>query len=104
MHNEIVTPAAPPDIDRAMLPRAVLLVVMSCTLTGCSLAAAPSFELFGAYFPAWMLCALIGLVGAASTRVILTAPAFNGVVPFQFSVCTAAGVIVALLTWMVFFG
>jgi len=72
-------------------------------LSGCSLAAAPSFELFGAYFPAWMVCALIGIVGAASTRVVLTTPALNGVVPFQFAVCTAVGIIVALLGWTVLF-
>jgi hypothetical protein len=85
------------------LPRAVFLVATSCALTGCSLAAAPSFALFGAYFPAWMLCALLGIIGAAGTRVVLTTPAFNDVVPFQFAVCTAAGVIVALLAFMVFF-
>ena len=85
------------------LPRAVFLVVTSCALTGCSLAAAPSFALFGAYFPAWMLCALLGIIGAAGTRVVLTTPALNDVIPFQFAVCTAAGVIVALLAFMVFF-
>jgi hypothetical protein len=72
-------------------------------LTACSLAAAPSFELFGAYFPAWMLCALIAILGAASARVVLTTPAFNDVVPFQFAVCTAVGVIVGLLSWMALF-
>ena len=86
-----------------MLPRAVLLVVPSCTLMGCSLAAAPSFALFGAYFPAWMLCGLIGIVGAAATRVLLTSPALSGVVPFPFTVCTAVGVIAALLSWLALF-
>jgi hypothetical protein len=73
-------------------------------LTACSLAAAPSFELFGAYFPAWMLCALIGILGAASTRVVLMTPAFSGVVPFQFAVCTAVGLVLGLLSWMALFG
>ena len=86
-----------------MLPRALLLVVTSCTLTSCSLAAAPSFELFGAYFPAWMLCALIGILGAAGTRVVLTTPALSGVVPFPFTVCAAVGVILGLLSWMALF-
>jgi len=72
-------------------------------LTGCSLAAAPSFELFGAYFPAWMLCALLGIVGAAGTRVILTTSALEGVVPLQFAVCTAVGLIVGLVSWMALF-
>jgi hypothetical protein len=86
-----------------MLPRAVLPVVAYCMLMGCSLTQAPSFELFGAYFPAWMLCALIGIAGAAGTRVVLTTPALGSVVPFQFAVCTAVGVIVGLLSWMVLF-
>ena len=83
-----------------MPSRAVLLGILSCMLTSCSLAAAPAFELFGAYFPAWMLCALIGIVGAAGTRVVLTNTSFNDLVPFQFTVCTAVGVIVGLLFWV----
>lgn len=86
------------------LPRAVLALVMSCMLSGCSRGAAPSFELFGAFFPAWMLCALIGILGAAGTRVVLTTPALNGGMPFQLGVCTALGVIVALFSWMLLFG
>jgi hypothetical protein len=96
-------PRRPADSDRAMLPRTVLVVVTSCVLPGCSLAAAPSFELFGAYFPAWMLCALIGIVGATGTRVVLTTPAFIDLIPFQFAVCTAVGVIVGLLSWIALF-
>ena len=75
----------------------------SCMLTGCSFAQAPSFELFGAFFPAWMMCALIGIVGAAGSRVVLTTLPFIEAIPFQLAVCTAVGVIVGLLTWMVLF-
>jgi hypothetical protein len=70
----------------------------------CSFVGAPSFDLFGAFFPAWMLCGLVGIFGAASARVVLTTPRFNGAIPLQFAVCTAVGVIVALLTWMLLFG
>jgi len=87
-----------------MMPRAVLLVLPISMLTSCSLAAAPSFELFGAYFPAWMLCALVGILGAAGSRVVLTTPALSGMVPFQFMVCTGVGVIVGLLSWVALFG
>jgi hypothetical protein len=85
------------------LPTAVLLVVSSSTLLGCSFVGAPSFDFFGAFFPAWMLCALVGIVGAAAARVVLTTPRPNDAIPLQLAVCTAAGVIVALLTWMVLF-
>lgn len=89
---------AKPALQRLLLPG-----VISCMLTGCSFMQAPSFELFGAYFPAWMLCGLIGIVGAAATRIIVTTPVANEIVPLPFAVCTAAGVIAALLTWMVLF-
>jgi hypothetical protein len=88
---------------RAMLPRFFFFVAATCLLVGCSLAPAPSFELFGAYFPAWMLCALIGILGAGSTRVILTSPTLHGAMPFQLLVCVAVGVIVGLLSWMALF-
>jgi hypothetical protein len=78
-------------------------VVASCTATGCSLAGAPSFELFGAFFPAWMLCGLAGIIGAAGTRVVLATPALSGLIPFQLAVCTAVGTIVGLLAWTALF-
>ena len=83
--------------------RSSLLAALSGMTAGCSLAAAPSYELFGAYFPAWMLCALVGIGAAAGARAILTIPRFDGVVPFQLAVCTAVGVAVALLIWSVLF-
>ena len=47
--------------------------------------------------------ALGGIVGAASTRMILTTQAANDVIPLQLGVCTAVGVITALLTWIALF-
>jgi hypothetical protein len=105
MHNgKLGLQSRPADNGRGKHTRVVLLVVTSCVLTSCSLATAPSFELFGAYFPAWMLCALVGIIGAASTRMVLTTLAVNEVIPFQLAVCTAVGVVAALLSWMLLFG
>lgn len=87
---------------KPLLRAAVLLVLTSCVLTGCS-TGAPSFELFGAYFPAWMWCALIGVLGAVGTRVALATQAANGVIPLQLGVCVAVGVITALLIWIALF-
>jgi hypothetical protein len=72
-------------------------------LSGCSLAGAPSYELFGAFFPAWMFCALIGIVGAAALGVVLRSPNFNEVIPWPLAVCTAVGIIVGLLAWTLLF-
>ena len=84
-----------------------LVVTMSlfgetCWSTGCS--GAPSITIAGAYFPAWLLCGVIGIVGAAGARVVLTTATLGDVIPFQLAVCTAVGVIVALLSWMALFG
>lgn len=70
---------------------------------GCSSVGAPSFDLFGAFFPAWMLCALIGIVAAVGARAVLTTPRLNETIPLQLAVCTSVGIIVALLSWMVLF-
>ena len=85
------------------LPRAALLISSSSTLVGCAYAGAPSFDLFGAFFPAWMLCALIGIVGAVGAKVVVTTPRFNDAIPLRLAVCTAVGVILGLLTWLALF-
>ena len=38
-----------------------------------------------------------------AARVVLTLPRLTGVIPYLLSVCTAFGVIVALLVWLAFF-
>jgi hypothetical protein len=78
-------------------------IVTSCALSGCSFAAAPSFELFGAFFPAWMICALIGIFGAAAARVLLTSRTLDDTIPFELALCTAVGVIVSLIAWALLF-
>jgi hypothetical protein len=72
-------------------------------LDACSSGGAPSFAVFGAYFPAWMFCGLIGILGAVLTRVALTSQHLANLIPFQLAVCTASGVILALLAWVILF-
>ena len=86
-----------------MLPRAVLLMVASCVLTSCSLAAAPSFELFGAYFPAWMLCGIIAAIASLAARAVFLSAGLADIVPFQLPVCVGVGLIVAESIWLLWF-
>jgi YtcA family len=87
-------------------PRATLaLLSLECmTLIGCSAGSAPSFDLFGAFFPAWLFCGLIGIAGAVAGRAVFVGTGLSNVVPFQLFVCTAIGVIVAILVWLFWFG
>jgi hypothetical protein len=91
-----------------ILPRAnatfALLALECLSLTGCSVGGAPSFDLFGAFFPAWLLCGIIGIVGAIAARAIFVGTGLSNIVPFQLFVCTALGVIVALMAWLLWFG
>jgi len=83
---------------------AVLMFVKSTALGGCASRGAPSFVLFGAYFPGWMLSAFIGIFGAIAARGIFVAAGLDSVLPFQLFVCSSVGFIVAALTWLTWFG
>jgi len=80
---------------------AVLLV---CPLIGCARSAAPSFEIAGAYFPAWMFCALFGIIVAAGARAVFVARGLSSVLPYQLFVCSSIGLIFALSLWLIQFG
>jgi hypothetical protein len=74
------------------------------TLSGCSGGSAPSFDLFGAFFPAWLLCGVIGVAGATVARLVFVSTGLANVLPYQLAVCAAIGVITAVLVWLVGFG
>jgi len=80
-----------------------LLVLVAVTMSGCALRGAPSFVLFGAFFPAWMLLAGIGILTALGARIALLATGLSGILPLQLLVCLSAGLTVAILTWLLWF-
>jgi len=81
----------------------VFIFLVSCCLSGCS-AGAPSFDLFGAFFPAWLLCGVIGIVAAGAARIAFISNGLANALPYQLAVCTAIGVIAALAVWLIGFG
>jgi hypothetical protein len=91
-----------------VLPRAnamfALLFFECMTLAGCTGGSAPSFDLFGAFFPAWLLCGIIGIAGAVVARVVFVSTGLANTLPYQLAVCSAIGVITALLVWFIGFG
>ena len=84
-------------------PRA-LLFLASTGLSGCSAVGAPSFVVFGACFPAWMFCALTGIMGAIAARAVFVGTGLASVLPHQLLVCTAMGTISATVAWLLWFG
>jgi hypothetical protein len=83
---------------------AYVLTLPLLALGGCSEAGAPSLDIFGAFFPAWLLCAVLGIFVALGARIVFAARNLIDVLPFQLSVCTSLGAIFALLVWLLCFG
>jgi uncharacterized membrane protein len=75
----------------------VLLLGQAICLTGCG--GAPSVTIAGAYFPAWLLCAVIAVLVAVFIRAFMVATNLANYIPYQLLVCCSAGAIVALILW-----
>jgi hypothetical protein len=71
-------------------------------LAGCS--ASPSVNIFGSYFPSWMLCAFAGLVLAALTSVAFGAAGIDKVLPVPLLVYLALSVAFAFGAWLLCVG
>jgi hypothetical protein len=84
--------------------RTCVVALPLLSLCGCSEAGAPTFDMFGAFFPAWLLCMVLGIFVALGARIFFAARNLVDVLPFQLSVCTSLGAISALLVWLICFG
>ena len=80
----------------------IVLVVPG--LDGCALRGAPSFSIFGAFFPAWLLCAAIGIFASILLRTALIAADFEEGVPLKLLVYTGFAVGTTLWLWLALFG
>ena len=84
---------------------AVRFAPMLLAVSGlCGCAGAPSIPIAGAYFPAWLLCALLGVAGAAVARAVFVMSGVAQLLPLQLFVCTAIGAAFAALLWWVWVG
>lgn len=72
-------------------------------LSGCAVRGAPSFVLFGAFFPAWMFCAALGILAGIGARAVFVATGLAHVLPLQLFVCASIGVCAGLLAGLFWF-
>jgi hypothetical protein len=70
------------------------LLATTLLLAGCSPAGAPTIPMFGAYFPSWLACALIGILGAVVVRLVFIKAGIDDVLPWRLPiyVCVAASI------------
>jgi len=76
---------------------AALFLGQAFSSTGCS--GAPSITIAGAYFPAWLLCAVIAVLAALVIRAVMVATGLANYIPYQLAVCCSAGAILGLILW-----
>ena len=82
--------------------RAALILMSVAVLTACS--ASPSRNILGSYFPTWMICALLGLVGVVVLRVVLGKAGIHEALPAPVVVYLCTWVAVTLAIWLLWLG
>lgn len=82
--------------------RTVTLIVTSSLLCACS--QSPSRNILGSYFPTWMLCALIGIVGTFSLRAVLSKAGIDEELPVPVLVYLSLWIVITLAIWLLWLG
>jgi YtcA family len=71
-------------------------------LAGCN--ASPAQNMFGSFFPAWMLCAAAGIISAICVHLILSMLGVSRYVIAPPLTYLSVAVAVTLLVWLLWFG
>jgi hypothetical protein len=74
------------------------VVLLAGLSSGCG--GAPSATVAGAFFPAWLVCALVGALAAVMARIIFVATGLAQALPLQLLVCVSAGMLCGALLWI----
>jgi hypothetical protein len=77
-------------------------VAVVLAVSGCSYS--PTQDLFGSYFPAWMLCAALGIVATVIIRQLLAAAGISEYVVAPLLTYAGLAVSATLLAWLLWFG
>jgi hypothetical protein len=83
-------------------PLTLWRVALALPVAACSYA--PTMDLLGSYFPAWMLCAVVGIVAAVVIRLILAVAGINDHVVAPLLTYAGLALSATLLTWLIWFG
>lgn len=91
-----------------MLPRAIrpaTAIAGALTLAGCSAAGGPpSIPIFGSFFPAWIICAVGGIVVAVIIRALLIALRIDEHLPAPPLVYLCLAISGGIGFWMIWSG
>jgi hypothetical protein len=83
-------------------PLGLWRIAIAVSVAGCNYA--PTMDLFGSYFPSWMLCGALGIVAAIIIRQILAVTGIGDYVVAPLLTYAGLAVSATLLAWLVWFG
>jgi len=79
-----------------------LMLISTFFLIGCRDAGAPTFSLFGSWFPLWLACAGVGIIAAILARVLLIFAGIDDVLPCRLLVYVCVALAGAFLSLLLF--
>ena len=81
-----------------------LLLGAALVLLLSAVGARADLSIFGAYFPAWLLCSAIGILGSVGLRAAVVASGLEDAIPLRLLVYVGFATAVALWLWLSLFG
>jgi len=79
------------------------LLAISLLADAASCSRAPSLDVLGSFFPAWMVCCVLGSVLAIATYFVLVRLNFHSALPWHPIVYPCFALIYTFLTWIIFY-
>jgi hypothetical protein len=76
-------------------------VLATLLTTGCG--RAPSFDILGSYFPAWLICILTGIAGASLVNFVLTKVHMARLIRWTIVVYPCVAASIAFTLWLLIF-
>jgi len=76
-------------------------VLVTLMMSGCG--RAPSFDILGSYFPAWLICILTGIAGASLVSLALTKVHMTYLIRWTIVVYPCLAASIAFTLWLLFF-
>jgi len=76
-----------------------MVICFPWLLAGCT--RAPSFDIVGSFFPAWLVCLMLGILAAAISHMLLLR--VKVALAFPILVYPSLAALLTFLLWLVFF-
>lgn len=80
---------------------APITVICVSLLSACS--RAPSMDVLGSFFPAWIVCSLLGIVFAVLTYLVFARIGLHAAIPIQPVTYTCLAAVYTFFFWLIFY-